>query len=155
MDNLLSGLGKFGLDEGVGNNLFEDENVIKKENIFQQQHSYHPWESIFHRIIINKEYNKKEYRKIYDTYQNHRLYRQPSLGKVHQMSDYIRIQNNPYDKHKQSQTGLFGYILHIWDRQINIRPAVYKNSCHGINNHTKRNNQNMTQICNQKMPFVS
>ena len=32
MDNLLSGLAKFGLDEGVGNNLFEDENVIKKQN---------------------------------------------------------------------------------------------------------------------------
>ena len=32
MDNLLSGLGKFGLDEGVGNNLFEDENVVKKQN---------------------------------------------------------------------------------------------------------------------------
>lgn len=32
MDNLLSGLGKFGLDEGVGNNLFEDDNVIKKQN---------------------------------------------------------------------------------------------------------------------------
>lgn len=32
MDNLLSGLGKFGLDEGVANNLFEDENVVKKEN---------------------------------------------------------------------------------------------------------------------------
>ena len=33
MDNLLSGLGKFGLDEGVGNNLFEDENVVKKQNV--------------------------------------------------------------------------------------------------------------------------
>ena len=32
MDNLLSGLGKFGLDENVANNLFEDENVVKKQN---------------------------------------------------------------------------------------------------------------------------
>lgn len=32
MDNLLSGLGKFGLDEGAANNLFEDENVVKKQN---------------------------------------------------------------------------------------------------------------------------
>ena len=32
MDNLLSGLAKFGLDEGVGNNLFEDEKGTKKEN---------------------------------------------------------------------------------------------------------------------------
>lgn len=32
MDNLLSGLAKFGLDEGAANNLFEDDNVIKKQN---------------------------------------------------------------------------------------------------------------------------
>ena len=32
MDNLLSGLGKYGLDEGIANNLFEDENVIRKMN---------------------------------------------------------------------------------------------------------------------------
>lgn len=32
MDNLLSGLGKFGLDENVANNIFQDENVtVKKE----------------------------------------------------------------------------------------------------------------------------
>lgn len=32
MDNLLSGLGKFGLDEGAANNLFEDANVVTKQN---------------------------------------------------------------------------------------------------------------------------
>lgn len=32
MDNLLSGLGKFGLDESVANNLFEDANVVTKKN---------------------------------------------------------------------------------------------------------------------------
>lgn len=31
MDNLLSGLGKFGLDEGAANNLFEEETASKKE----------------------------------------------------------------------------------------------------------------------------
>ena len=32
MDNLLSGLGKFGLDEGAANNLFEEDTVVKKQN---------------------------------------------------------------------------------------------------------------------------
>ena len=32
MDNLLSGLGKFGLDENVANNIFEDENTVAKKN---------------------------------------------------------------------------------------------------------------------------
>ena len=32
MDNLLSGLGKFGLDEGAAQNLFEDANVVTKQN---------------------------------------------------------------------------------------------------------------------------
>ena len=32
MDNLLSGLGKFGIDEGAANNLFEDANVTTKQN---------------------------------------------------------------------------------------------------------------------------
>ena len=32
MDNLLSGLAKFGLDEGAANNLFEDANVVTKQN---------------------------------------------------------------------------------------------------------------------------
>ena len=32
MDNLLSGLGKFGLDENVANNIFQDENVTVKKS---------------------------------------------------------------------------------------------------------------------------
>ena len=32
MDNLLSGLGKFGLDENVASNIFGDENTVVKKN---------------------------------------------------------------------------------------------------------------------------